>query len=72
VYGFTYGDCNGELLAITEFNRENTTKQISKIYGLRYLIDVHNSYWPEQMYFVHLFDHQLYAKNDGLLQTRNL
>ncbi len=72
VHGFTYSDCNGELLAIAEFNRENTAKQISRIYGLRYLIDVHDSYWPEQLYYVHFFDHESYGKNDGLLQTKNL
>lgn len=72
VWGWTYSDWNGELLAISEFNQENNLKKISKIYGLRYLLDIKDSYWTEQMYLLHIFDHDLYNKNDGLLQTKFL
>jgi hypothetical protein len=72
VHGWTYSDFNGELLAISEFNNQNSHKKISKIYGLRYLINIKNSYWPEQIYLLHIFDHELYNRNDGLLQTKYL
>jgi hypothetical protein len=72
IHGWTYSDWNGELLAISEFNQQNHSKKISKIYGLRYLINIHNSYWPDQIYLLHIFNHDLYNQNDGLLQTRFL
>lgn len=72
VHGWTYSEWNGELLAINEFNQANELKKISKIHGLRYLINVMNSYWPEQFYLLHIFNHHLYNNNDGLLQTEIL
>jgi hypothetical protein len=38
ILGYTFGDCNGELLAISEFNASHTTRKISKLNGLRYYV----------------------------------
>jgi hypothetical protein len=70
IYGWTYGDCNGELLAIAEFNKSHERVKISRVYGLRWLLRLWSGYWPEQMFLTHFFDNEMYAKNDGLNQAR--
>ncbi len=72
VFGLTYGDCNGELLAIAEFNQAHKDKQISQIPGLKHLLHRPKARWPEQIYLAHFFHHELYGKNDGLLAASRI
>lgn len=69
IMGYSYSDFTGERLAITEFNQEHAKKKISKIYGLKYFVKEYYAMWPEQMYMLHLFDHPLYTKSEGMITT---
>jgi hypothetical protein len=69
IMGFSYGDFNGERLAISDFNVASATRKLSGIYGLRYLLDV-NEKWIEMMYMLHAFDHPQYPDYDGSLTVR--
>ena len=71
ISGFSFGDFNGERLAITDFNKSHELRKIDKVYGLRYFVNVDQS-WTEKMYLFHIFDHSLYARNDGMVQTDTL
>ncbi|MGH7278645.1 MAG: hypothetical protein ACREJG_08150 [Candidatus Rokuibacteriota bacterium] len=68
--GFTHSDFTGERLAIAEFNRTHSSRKISQIYGLRHFVPRRhaNEAWVEIMYLVHVFDHSLYGKPDGLVR----
>lgn len=68
ICGYTFGDHNGECLAISEFNAARADRKLSPIYGLRHFItpDQFHAMWPEQMYLAHILDHELYNENDGL------
>jgi hypothetical protein len=50
----------GELLAIDEFNREQTARRLGKLNGLRYKLLPHEGSWIEGIYVLHLFDHPCY------------
>ena len=65
VIGYSHGDFNGERLAIHDFNHAHERRKISPIYGLRPVLNVQNSAWPEMMYMFHDFDHPRYADYDG-------
>lgn len=69
VLGFTYGDHNGERLAISEFNEYNNMRKISQIYGLRHFVpwQFANHWWVDCFYMAHILDHELYNSNDGFL-----
>jgi hypothetical protein len=64
IHALTYSDCNGELLAIADFNSAHSRQKVSKIHGLRYYVvpSVREMPWVERMYIAHMFDHPLYAK----------
>lgn len=64
IIGFSHGDFNGERLAISDFNRDHETRKISKIYGLRHVLEM-DKVWTEMMYMVHAFDHSRYNDYDG-------
>lgn len=68
IFGFSYCDFNGERLAINEFNEKNSLTKIAKIHGLKYFCGVKDAMWPEQMFLVHLFNHEKYDLNDGMVQ----
>jgi hypothetical protein len=63
ILGCTYSDCNGELLAIAEFNAAHARQQICKIHGLRYRVPpaFRDRPWVDCMYIAHVFDHPSYA-----------
>jgi hypothetical protein len=63
ILGFTYSDCNGELLAMAEFNAAHSRRKIGKIHGLGYRIrdSMRSLPWVECMYIAHIFDHVSYA-----------
>jgi hypothetical protein len=62
----TFGDCNGERLAISDFNVSHELRKLSPIYGLRcYLPQRYlHALWPAQVYLAHIFDHELYSRSD--------
>ena len=72
----TFGDHNGERLAISDFNASHELRKIPKIHGLQYYLrsPVGGQRWVEQFYMVHIFDHELYGSYDGLIRetTRDL
>lgn len=72
IMGTTFGDCNGERLAITDFNSAHELRKISPIYGLRYFLPwpLSTAMWPEQLYMAHLFDHPRYGDDDRLTPKR--
>jgi hypothetical protein len=67
IHGYPWGDCNGARLAIIEFNRSSSTRNIARIHGLRYMLPSSelNQRWPEAIYIAHLFDHPRYAEPEG-------
>lgn len=68
IMGFTYSKYNGERLAIDEFNTSNEMRKIDQIYRLNFFLGK-RTFWDESVYLLHIFDHNLYARRDGLLQT---
>ena len=76
ILGRTFGDHNGERLAIADFNASHEMQKISKIYGLPYYLGspLGQQRWVEQFYMAHIFDHELYGIFDGLIdeQARDL
>ena len=68
IFGLTYSDYNGERLAISEFNAAHDMRKLSPLYGLKYYVpsEVRDHAWPEQFYFMHMFDHPLYNRPDEL------
>jgi len=68
ILAFTYGDHNGERLAIAEFNAANSLRKISQIYGLRFFLPsvMRHDMWPECCYMIHVLDHNSYGLDDGL------
>jgi hypothetical protein len=72
----TFGDHNGERLAIADFNATHELRKISKIHGLQYYVrpPMARERWVEQFYMAHIFDHELYGSYDGLIRetTRDL
>jgi hypothetical protein len=74
VLGFTYGDYNGERLAIHEFNAAHQTRKISPIFGLKYYVpkQFSDDMWVEKYWIGHVFDHSQYGHRDLLVQGHNL
>jgi hypothetical protein len=74
ITGFTYGDCNGERLAIAEFNEEHSARKLSPIYGLRHYVPARfaNNLWVEKYFLAHCFDHELYNRPDGLVKQARM
>lgn len=64
IIGFSHGDHNGERLAIDEFNADHDVRKLSKIYGLRYVLEL-DQVWTEMVYMLHAFDHERYSDFDG-------
>jgi hypothetical protein len=67
IMGFTYSEYTGERLAIAEFNESHTSRKISPIYGLKYFLPQPHAQadWSEMLYIAHIFDHELYGREDG-------
>ena len=64
ILGFSFGDHNGERLAIADFNGANERRKLSRIYGLRYMVGSDRG-WTETMYMLHAFDSPRYNDFDG-------
>jgi len=74
ILGFTFGDFNGERLAISDFNAMHQMRKISRLYGLRHYVPSEhaNDSWVEKSYMAHIFDHPSYAVRDGLVRSASL
>jgi len=72
ILGCTYGDFNGDRLAISEFNANHEMRKLSKIYGLQHFLGPNTGRWVDQSYLAHIFDHPSYATYDGLIQEATL
>jgi hypothetical protein len=70
ILGRTFGDHNGERLAISDFNASHDLRKISKIYGLQYYLPqfLARQRWMDQFYMAHIFDHEMYGVYDGLIR----
>lgn len=69
VTGYTYGDCNGALLAISEFNETHDARKISAISGLQGYVPrrYRDEGWAaHKFYLAHILDHELYGRPDGI------
>lgn len=71
ILGLTFGDHNGERLAVREFNQANEVRKISPVYGLRHYLPwpLRNDPWTEMMFMLHAYDHPEYGVYDGLIPT---
>jgi hypothetical protein len=74
VLGFTFGDHNGERLAISEFNAAHEMRKVSPIYGLKHYMPTRfaNESWLDKYWIAHIFDHPLYDRRDNLVKQHNL
>jgi hypothetical protein len=70
ILGYSFGDCNGERLAIAEFNAAHVDRNLSPVYGLRFFVPPEraNEVWTEKMYLAHILSHPRYGDNDGTMQ----
>jgi hypothetical protein len=74
VLGYPWAEFNGERLAINEFNQANTSRRISRIHALRYMLprsELHAA-WPDAMYVAHVFDHPRYNEDEGVAFSTRL
>jgi hypothetical protein len=67
IHGYTYSDCNGERLAIAEFNANHRRQQVCQIHGLKFFVHkaAREAKWVECFYIAHIFDHELYAQHSA-------
>jgi hypothetical protein len=74
IMGLTFGDHNGERLAIADFNASHSARKISQIYGLKYFLPppYATEPWTEQFFLAHILDHGLYGKFDGIAPLYDL
>ena len=74
ITGFSYGEFNGERLAIREFNDVIALRKISPLFGLRHYVpeSQREALWVEKMFMAHILDHPLYGKPDGLVRSSRL
>jgi hypothetical protein len=72
ILGYSFGDCNGERLAIAEFNATHVERKLSPVYGLRFVAPPEqvNEQWTEKMYLAHILGHPRYGDNDGTMQRQ--
>lgn len=71
IIGFSHGDFTGERLAISDFNAAHGDRKLSKLYGLRYVVE-QDKWWTDMMYMCHLFGHGRYNEPDGTHELREL
>jgi hypothetical protein len=72
--GFTFGDHNGERLAIAEFNAAHEMRKLSPIYGLKYYLPARwaHEMWTDKFWMAHIFDHPMYGRRDNLVGRHRL
>jgi hypothetical protein len=71
ILGYSICEFNGELLAISDFNAANPLRKVAPIRGIRYFVPERfaNEMW-ENYYMFHIFDHNLYARDDGNMEPQ--
>jgi hypothetical protein len=71
VTGYSYGEFNGERLAIREFNDTSGSRKISPLFGLRHYVpkSQRDALWVEKIFMAHILDHPLYGAQDGLVRS---
>jgi hypothetical protein len=74
ILGYTYGDYNGERLAMSDFNASFSMRKFSPVYGLKYHVPPQNknSAWTDKFCFLHVFDHALYNHPDSLRKSTRI
>jgi hypothetical protein len=74
VLGYTFGDRNGERLAIHEYNESDPSRWISPIYGLQHFVPhrLREASWVEKIFLAHFTDHPDYDRQDGLADLAHL
>jgi hypothetical protein len=74
VLGYTFGDRNGERLAIQEFTERDPTRWISPLYGLQHFVPhrLRDASWVEKIFLAHLTEHPDYHRPDGLADVAEL
>jgi hypothetical protein len=74
VLGYTFGDRNGERLAITEFNDIDPSRWLSPIFGLQHFVPSRARFdtWVDKVFLAHLTDHPHYDQHDGLAGVNHL
>lgn len=64
--GKDVSEYGGELLAISEFNRDHAMRKLSSIPGLLYFVpQQYRWWWIDTMHSLHIFDHPLYGAPDA-------
>lgn len=73
-HGYPWGEYNGALLAISEFNEANAERKLAELRALRYLLprSEREVRWPEAMYLAHVFDHPDYSDYEGTELVKRL
>jgi len=63
ILGATYGDHNGERLAISEFNASSNMRK-SQIYGLKHFVPLlfANNWWVDCFYIAHILDQVIWMQ----------
>jgi hypothetical protein len=74
ILGYTFGDRNGERLAIHEFNRSEAERWISPVYGLQHFVPGRSRFetWVDKVFLAHVTDHPDYGRYDGLVTMQQL
>lgn len=55
-----YSQYTGELLAIREFNNQHKNKKLDLISGLAHKRPIKNTWWYDEVFILHVFDHKRY------------
>lgn len=71
ILGYSYGDFNGERLAISDFNASRADRKISQIYGLRHILG-RDDWWIDMAFMLHCFEHPAATAFDGQLAFSEL
>lgn len=67
-----YSQYTGELLAIREFNKRSKHKKLDVISGLAHKRVIKNTWWYDEIYILHVFNHKKYNKYIYSQEDRSL
>jgi hypothetical protein len=68
IMGPSKNEYAGERLAISDFNASHEMRKITPIHGLKYHLPkaYADDIWVPKFFIAHIFNHELYGKDDGL------
>jgi hypothetical protein len=74
IHGYPWGEFNGALLAIDEYNAAPGERRLARMRGLHHLLppSQRDERWHDAMYIAHAFDHPAYAEPEGTELVRRL